>query len=540
MARQPHRYDICGYSDRVLELLELDAKMLAKQHGRDPRDVREIVHRLAEGTLEDSASRIGFSTPRLDSVLRSVSASRVLALLKNVGAKRFRELMGYIHFLENIFTPLYSLEELGILIKAFRSHLLVNTELMEDTGYPGAVFYQSKWLDSYLNKLYFTKTPHTMEIVDGRIEYGWTAGPAAGREARSRTYGDAEVMPSLKAIAKGKSIDITALEKNRVVVHEAKLRILKRLHESLKTGSFAGLWVDCLDILVKRIDRPTIDLLRAADQMYERHWPSALSEVVFPDLTGSGGIGDLLWVVGHVEAELTTQSHARIRDEYSKYVSRGLTYDSRLLTTRLLRGVVFDNSKKLKQFVKMMKSTSETMDGFWEEFHRQVGSTIASEFGQITVDRQYSAVPSISTDVPGSTYTTQQERHGTRKPYIILNQRTRCITIVRTKDRRSFHPKARQATLIKALSYALEECQRKYRLRQPVIFDREKMCRKADIRVDTKMAHIFRGTELWPKSHKKRLIRSVSGKNMYTLDVDLKESRIHSLQLTASFLHQYH
>ena len=76
-----------------------------------------------------------------------------------VDQNQLAETVGMINYLENPYTPRYSLAELEDILASFAKYLDRNETAIIETGYPEEVFLDSPWLRSSRSLLYPTKRP---------------------------------------------------------------------------------------------------------------------------------------------------------------------------------------------------------------------------------------------------------------------------------------------------------------------------------------------------------------------------------------------
>lgn len=499
----------------VTSIINSEARMLAKKYHRNVKQVNEILIRIVED-YQSTGQKDSVRIPRMDTVFSNISANRVLALLERVGKKQFRELLAYIHYMENVFTPLYSLDELTDVISSFRYHLYACSMSLEGTGYPDKLFTKSKWLDSLLNKLYITKLPANIRLKNGLLNYKWVSRSINGRDKKHCTYDEVECIGIFKRE------DAERLDKDRHIVHSVKLKILKILHDSLKTKSLKSLWKDCLEALTKTIDYEQADFFIRMDRLYEKHGLVALGHVAFPSIASSGGLWDILTVIGHVEQELKGEIYCSIRKRLDKQIHKSLNFGSRLNIEKFLKHIVFKEEGQRENFFEFVRSKLQKEEQLREEYLERIKNALSERFGNIIVlPKEIAQTKMTDLHFQRPWERTVHTAH-TRKPIIEIDRRTRSIKI----DGALVPPeesKGHVGDLVDATSFALDECKRGKPIGRPY-FNRKDLCGHLGIANDTRMAHIFGGTPFWRGGKDERLIKRPGGIYLYYLDVDLDKS----------------
>jgi len=502
---------------KVTAILKTDAKFFARKFHRNEKQVNEILIRIVDD-YQDAGHQVSVRIPRIDTLLSHISAKRVLAVLKQEGVQQFREILGYIHYLENVFTALYTLDELAEVISSFRSHLYTCSVSLENTGYPDRLFTRSKWLDSLLNKLYATKLPANVKLDNELLIYKWESRPSSGRAIKPCSYDEADCVWFFKRE------DAKRLDKERHIVHWVKLRILKILEDSLKSNSIKHLWQDCLEVLTKTIEHEQTDFFMRMDSLYEKHGLVTLGEVAFPSIACSGGLWDIFAVIGHVEQELKGEIYCTIRERLDKQINANLNFEFHRDISKILKDIIFSGRSQREDFVEFMRTKLQKEEQLHEEYRERIKKALSDGFGKIVVIPQKINTIMLDDRVFSRAWMQNRQDTQTKKPIIEVNRRTRSITINDVKIPPE-NSNGHVGDLVNAITFALEECKKGIAVGRP-FFHRKKLCKYLSLSIDTKMAHVFGGTPFWCGSKNDRLIRKFGGPYLYTLDADLDNSTI--------------
>jgi len=306
----------------------------------------------------------GFSYPRLieDSIKLGIPARRILNVIKSEGFEHLLQLIKYFQYLSNTFTPLYSVSELIDLLKDFKSHLIEDFNSLGNTGYPSKLFTKSKWLDSELNRLYYTRM-NIARMHDGKIKYSWSMRREDSPKWIKCNYEEATFVHS-----KLSKLDVSKIEKMRPKIQNARINIIDILIEALKKNSIRKLWIDCKDEFHSVLSDSEIKLLKKLDNYYVKYITPPLSNICFPQTIGAGGLMDTFMLTGHVEQEIRSGSWSRLRSYLNKYIIDSESKKPRLKSDLIIGKFIFGSGEDRKSFYKLMEEISKREAIFWDEF----------------------------------------------------------------------------------------------------------------------------------------------------------------------------
>jgi len=263
------------------EAIQAKINGLENMHGLSPEQtdrIRRIMEQSDAGWLD-----------HIGDALFQLPAEETLTLFEQ-DLEELKSRIQITAYLSNEHVPFYSIEDLGNLIGLLLEHQEENKDSLIQTGYPQTGFIQSPWLDSGLAFLYATKmpvVPPEMTISDSEIVY---------------TYGEWSADGTIP-IEGFDPDDITHIEEGRSKIYDIKKEILKTLLHVLKKRDESSLWEDCLNIFTGGLLKEDIVFWLKMDRIYLEE------EIRFL----SGGITDILWLIGYCEKELTIGTMDRTR-----------------------------------------------------------------------------------------------------------------------------------------------------------------------------------------------------------------------------------
>jgi len=302
------------------ELIEREAESLAADHAVDVGRVREILESLVDAGWRG----VGISYSPFHEAVERVGARDALRIFEEEDLDELRARVLIANYVANPFTPVYSLDRLGELTSALLEYLDRNRASLLQTGHPQSNFRRSPYLDWHLTRLYFAKVPfHAQEgktlyeqglaelrgdaEVDGHgdfvYEYEWvnstsfrTLSPPV-----TVTYEEAMTINGLS------SEDASTLEALRPGLQGLREAVVERLQEALQRRDSRKLFSDCINILSEGLSRDEARFLVDRDRFYDELSNAGLAPWS-PDMRvhvlHSGGLSDLLSVIGHYEHEL--------------------------------------------------------------------------------------------------------------------------------------------------------------------------------------------------------------------------------------------
>jgi hypothetical protein len=359
-----------------------DARAFAQNTGLDPTRVLNLLERAA--ALQDQRGRdlhfIVFDLVKAAS--RELPASKVLHVLEREDLLKLLVRLGLLETLASEQTPLYTLEELANVLKEFRGFLDENKESLLQTGYPGAAFSSSPWLDRYLGKLYYLEvrppqTPQPGSRPSGREFDKWSFRQFTGRRLHDEKTGSLEIDPE----------DVARLVEGRPKLLKLKHDVLLRVEMALRDGSFEGAWKDCVAALNRSLTGGEAGFYLREDRFYRDEDAQRVGLVPIAHTlissTLPGGLSDLLEVVGHCECELRFRMYDQTKRDLLALASKtGLSDWRELVADSYL--VLVDKPWRrgldliLDRFM-ALGLTSATSD-FWPEYRARLKDLFAGEW----------------------------------------------------------------------------------------------------------------------------------------------------------------
>lgn len=224
--------------------------------------------------------------------------------------------------------PLYTRDELAGLLEGAIEHLKDNREDLMARGHPRTRFTRSPWLHVRVSWLYPIKQPDEIRIVQedgGRALYEYTWGKRdevvgvddAGRARIARLIEPYEVAPFVYGLALP---DAARMEALRPAVFDLKLEVLGMLARALRAGHAEGLEADCLSRICGALTYEDADLLFRQDGECRNFGSRTKEEIGDDHSTGmprsvTGGLSNLLELIGHCEIELRSGVHHILKEE---------------------------------------------------------------------------------------------------------------------------------------------------------------------------------------------------------------------------------
>jgi len=276
-----------------------------------------------------------------------------MALFESVDAELVLRRMHVVEYLFAESIPIVDLKELAALASLAESHLDANSVPLTKLGLPSRSFARCPWLCTRLNRLYYTKKPHTNQLTvasmilsagddiysdqdftqmiklpngDIQYDYMWTIDSEDhGRPNESTTqrsqgkakptgtsnYASASILPFLSE----KEADrITAL---RPKLLEVKLEVLRALCSLDRKSDQEDPWNQCLPIFEKHLSHEDAFFLLELDRKYQTTRLFLDPRMTYASNRSHyehcGGISDLTECIGHYVRESTTSPMAILR-----------------------------------------------------------------------------------------------------------------------------------------------------------------------------------------------------------------------------------
>jgi len=288
-------------------------------------------------------------------------------------------------------TPLYSHGELGHTLSALAADLHADREHLVKTGLPSRPYMGSPWLYHKLGRLYPTREATSFVSYAERFSnprpgvppYTWLQTPHRdvnlGSDIRECEYEQADFLPGLTAA------DGLRVEADRARLLDLKLRLLRRLAQSLANGQVGSSWTDVLAILTGTFTAMDVEFYAGLDG-------HGLPELGDPTTAGDprspGGLTALLEVAGHIEQELTVGTLAAARD--------ALTLRTQALLRDMIQGgpdrdgvlperlylAVFGSPERanLDAAIDAVATRLDQAEAFWAEYRGRVNAAVRRAF----------------------------------------------------------------------------------------------------------------------------------------------------------------
>jgi hypothetical protein len=395
------------------QLIQVRAARFARYARVDYARVLRVLHRTAAsnpldpwplvGVYGGTEVRLSFS-PDLGEALRFRPGEDALATFESEPLDELAKRADLTAFLVDPGTPLLTLAELVDSLEAFAAHLERNRDHLLRTGYCEGSVGGSSWLAPVLGKLYPVKfAADVYELTEeggpSRYVYTWTtrppprlrdpkpapflyhAWPAAPfhRREDGQLY-DAlgEPVPVCSFEAAPHLPDVTPeqvayLEGTRPRLLDLKLRILRHLAGTGRAGDAARLWAGCLDLLTRALTQEEAQFLLWIDWLYTG---MDFRGGQFTDLAGgvpTGGLSDLLGVIGHCEQELVVGQRRLVKEALAG-LPAGVTLSSYYSAIgQAWRGTL---DAALDRHERLETRRQE----FWGEYRQRVNAALDSEF----------------------------------------------------------------------------------------------------------------------------------------------------------------
>jgi hypothetical protein len=287
-------------------------------------------------------------------------------------------------------TPLYTIEEMTDLLRAFRGFLVANEEALLESGYVEGGFTESPWLNRHLGKLYYLEAP------------AWLAPrPGDGRSVRDHNTWEMRDLAGQRDHDKQTrrlkldSADAAQLVRGRARVHKIKLEVLSRLEKAMREGAVSGAWKDFEAIITGALSSFDADFYLRMDRFY-RDEDDARRVDFFPtpnflvSSTLPGGLSDLLEVVGHCELELRFRWLDRTKRSLLELAKRAGVNDWRELVASpylvLVEKPWRDGlDQVLDGYLKL--GIAANCSDFWPAFRQRVTTTFEMKFDREVVYR---------------------------------------------------------------------------------------------------------------------------------------------------------
>jgi hypothetical protein len=316
----------------------------------------------------------------------------------------------FVRYVACIDAPLYSLEDLEELVGCFTAHLQHNRRTLLATGHPIRSFGRSPWLDDRLTRLYFTKLPVYVRSrcrTDGDFEYEYTwprqaPDPLAKSDRSGKwavpygphfQYGDdgqafardgspVEAVPYEEAALLGGlgTEDATRLEELRETILDVKTKTLRRLLRALGARDAHRLVDECLRLLVQKLSDDDVALCLRMDRLYYDQWIGVHDQVFDESAVIGGGIGPLLYVVGHFCKEIMIGTLDQTRHALSELMAPDWLGRPRLAVVDYLTTVGRAEQNVIDRAYRRFRPLYDREEEFWRTYLDQVNDVLNKRF----------------------------------------------------------------------------------------------------------------------------------------------------------------
>jgi len=290
----------------------------------------------------------------------------------------FAEILSYPY------TAIYNADDLEQILKQFLTHLTANKQHLIDTGYPAQYFEPSMWLDWRVGKIYIVKHAKYYPF-DSRIggDYPWNRTDPDENKVYPCAYKDADFLNCFSFL------DARRLEGLRESIYELYNDVLSLLYKSIASRDSSDLYQGCLES-ISRLKSDDIDFLLKIDKVcYDEEilplWHSTACEESGSSAPPcSGGITDLLQLIGYVEALLSpkespggylTSIRNRLGKEFAGNFNSRTFYDGLFHNGKLRVSYWNSFSELLDEYNTAASLLADYMNSFFE----RIGNDLSCE-----------------------------------------------------------------------------------------------------------------------------------------------------------------
>lgn len=307
------------FDDKVIKT---ESESLARSHGLEPGRVEGILRRLAE---------VGWLSPdfpantALHDAFEYCEPSAALNIFEQEDLEKLSLNVAVMDYLGDHGTPLYSLDELSEILAAFIRNQQHNRESLIQTGYPKTSFERSRWLNSFLNRLYYTKAPFDLDArrndegnFDYRIRWIKNLSKGNGKVTHTRDYDEGSFFDFL-----GEK-EANFLEEGRKKIFDLKINILQELSRSIQSRRSSRLWDNCLELMTKSLTSEQVECYLHIDRLfsgYDIRSDQIISQEVDESPLVAGGVSALLDLIGHCWKEIDIGTIARTREALADLIT---------------------------------------------------------------------------------------------------------------------------------------------------------------------------------------------------------------------------
>jgi len=376
-------------ADKVHHAVDFTATAISKRYGLDVERIRRVLERTEYRGLNWADYRDGddlyayLFVPSIAEALDYLQPDTALALFEKEDLQLLKKRVTALQYLLGGSAPFYSLSELEHLTKLFILYLAKNRDHIIKTGLPEQPFEKSPILESLLSPLYFVKKPVSSHIAehkengDSIYQYIWGSGND-GSSIGECSYEGAPVLEILT------SEEAEYLSKNRRKLFVLKIELLKELLESLQSGDITNLINKFLSLVTKIYNEKEMEFYINTDNAYieAKIYPGENFSVWHRPVTG--GITDLLEVIGHYQKELSIGTLAKTRAALGQIISfdrlRNSPSNGSEITSPYFKCLALGVKKELDEALDLFLSLQSQEEIYWAEYRSRVRQALESIF----------------------------------------------------------------------------------------------------------------------------------------------------------------
>ena len=416
------------------ERIDDDANAFAKQHKLKKDRLRKVFHKMANCT-ECLSPDVPYYYPFIQSIL-FVKPTKALEIFEKADLDSLNKRVQTFFFFFSVSFPFIPLKDLACLTEQFITHLQGNKTTLIETGHPQTRF-KNKWMDWYLNKLYYTKLPFLvksspLETIDlEKSNYAMKLAKktnifpdliAAERAMKKilihdflwinkpinmsygynnitkeisfiKGFGNANIDDYLVStissyqcryedapLVKGlRRMDADKIERMREKLFDTIISILQSLIESIQSQNVNKLWNNCLHILTESLLAEEVDFLMGMDMFYFNHGtdhkPLLYDGSIIPrnDLFQC-----LLHFIGYFEKEMRIGTASKTSELIYNLMGR-----ENFISYYQAYGEPWQKELDfaLDQFLILLDQESQ----FWLEYGQRVNNAVKNEFSEVVL-----------------------------------------------------------------------------------------------------------------------------------------------------------
>lgn len=426
--------EIDNLEEFMPRIIDIEARACARRYELDADRILRVFHRL------DEAKWWAPDFPRqtaLDEAIAYLGPQQALDMFESSDLSTLAQRVWIVSYLNNWFTPFYTLDELACLLPECAKCLKDNKQSLLATGYPYRNFGHSFWLDRTLNRMLPVKMPAFDPLIDYVLHsgfadasqwsalkrfrgplteiqqdkngdliynYRWLRNPRRNQRILKRfedgtflvsiglsemhqpspelcSYPDAAFLPGLG------EREAQRLEKLRPKLLDIKIAILNLLPDFIQRKMPWRIWEESLCALTAALTGEEVAFLLGADAFYAKLDMGTTysrtrqgTEIV----CRNAGLSDLIDLIGHCEKECSLGSLQRTKGLFLDVPRR--LYDTRVSSYYQVLGEAWQDTidKTLNRFLLW----EEEEKSFYGEYSERVNTALdqwSSEKVAVTV-----------------------------------------------------------------------------------------------------------------------------------------------------------